>query len=303
MIDLSSLAIDSPISYAVAVLLPAFDAVLPILPSETAVIALGVATAGSTDPRIFLLVGLAALGAFAGDNLCYYLGHRFGAPVERRFLSGEKGSKARAWAEQALDRYGARLIIACRFIPGGRTAVTLTCGLIGYPRRSFVPATAVAGVIWASYAFLIGRLGGAAFERRPWIGLLLGLGIALAVSGLIELMRRTGLWAGLSRQLSRLRHRRQPAGSGAANGHDAGAAGGGGAPDGSAVDGSRSPDGGRTDHGGGAGSGGTADGGTRGKGGGRADRSGPGEGGGPGDDGAMESQLPQRAGGRRSSRS
>lgn len=295
MIDLSTLAIDSPISYAVAVLLPAFDAVIPILPSETAIIALGVATAGSTDPRIFLLVGLAALGAFAGDNLCYYLGHRFGAPVERRFLSGEKGTKARAWAEQALDRYGARLIVACRFIPGGRTAVTLTCGLIGYPKRSFVPATAVAGVIWASYAFLIGRLGGAAFERRPWIGLLLGLGIALAVSGLIELVRRTGLWA----QLSRLWHRRPPAGSGTANGRDGEADDGGRAPDGgSAADGTRAPDGGR------AGDGGLAD--DRG---GTADRHGTAKGGKTGagsglaDGGAMESHLPQRAGGRRSSRS
>ncbi|HEY2552396.1 MAG TPA: DedA family protein [Streptosporangiaceae bacterium] len=223
MIDLSTLAIDSPISYAVAVLLPAFDAVVPILPSETAVIALGVATAGSTDPRIFVLVALAAFGAFAGDNLCYYLGRRFGPRVERRFLSGEKGAKGRAWAEQALARFGAWLIISCRFIPGGRTVVTLTCGLIGYPRRSFVPATAVAGLIWASYAFAIGRIGGAAFERRPWIGLLLGLGVALAVSGLVELVRRSGLWR-------RLRGRGRAAGAGgqAPDGQDAGQADGSG---------------------------------------------------------------------------
>lgn len=57
--------------------------------------------------------------------------------------------------------------MACRFIPGGRTAVTLTCGLIGYPRRSFMLGTGLAGVLWASYAFFIGRLGGQAFEGRP----------------------------------------------------------------------------------------------------------------------------------------
>jgi membrane protein DedA with SNARE-associated domain len=54
------------------------------------------------------------------------------------------------------------VIIVCRFIPGGRTAVTLTCGLLGYERRRFVIATAVAAVIWALYAFFIGRLGGKA---------------------------------------------------------------------------------------------------------------------------------------------
>lgn len=51
-------------SYAIAVLLPAFDALIPVLPAETALIALGVATAGSADPRIALLVALAAAGAF-----------------------------------------------------------------------------------------------------------------------------------------------------------------------------------------------------------------------------------------------
>jgi membrane protein DedA with SNARE-associated domain len=34
--------------------------------------------------------------------------------------------------------------LICRFIPGGRTAITLTCGLIGYSRRRFVAGTAAA---------------------------------------------------------------------------------------------------------------------------------------------------------------
>jgi hypothetical protein len=45
-------------------LLPAFDTLIPVLPTETALIALGVATAGSADPRIALLVALAAAGVF-----------------------------------------------------------------------------------------------------------------------------------------------------------------------------------------------------------------------------------------------
>jgi hypothetical protein len=56
----TSLQVDSVVSYLVAILLPAFDAIFPVLPSETAIIALGVATAGSTDPRIALLIACAA---------------------------------------------------------------------------------------------------------------------------------------------------------------------------------------------------------------------------------------------------
>ncbi|MGA8369618.1 MAG: hypothetical protein WB765_05775, partial [Acidimicrobiales bacterium] len=61
----------------------------------------------------------------------------------------------------------------------------------GYPRRSFVAATAVAGVVWATYAFFLGRLGGEAFKDRPWFGLLLALGIALAVTAAVEGGRRS----------------------------------------------------------------------------------------------------------------
>jgi membrane-associated protein len=191
---LAQLGVSSPLSYVIAVLLPAFDALIPLLPSETAVIALGVATAGSVDPRAAALVALAALGAFLGDNAAYLLGRRFGPAAARRVFAGERGARRLAWAERSLHRFGARIIIACRFIPGGRTAITLTCGLVGYPRRRFVAVTAAAAVIWASYAFLIGRLGGRAFEDRPWAGLLLALGLTIAVSAVIEVARRAWGW-------------------------------------------------------------------------------------------------------------
>jgi membrane protein DedA with SNARE-associated domain len=185
-----TLQVGSALSYLIAFIVPALDAVFPVLPGETVVIALGVVTAGSADPRIALLLGCAAAGAFAGDSACYLLGRRFGPAVQRRFFTSPKGMRARAWAERSLDRFGAQLIVVCRFVPGGRTAVTLTCGLTGYPRHRFVAATAVAAVIWALYAFFIGRLGGRAFAESPWAGLVIALGASIAVSALIEVLRR-----------------------------------------------------------------------------------------------------------------
>jgi membrane-associated protein len=187
---LDSLQPGEPVSYLVAFVLPALDAILPVLPSETVIIALGVATAGSSDPRVALLVVLAAAGAFAGDNLSYFIGARFGPAAERRFFAKPKGQAAKEWAVRSLRRFGIQLIIVCRFIPGGRTAVTLTCGLTRYDYRRFVAGTAVAAVIWALYAFLIGRLGGKVFEDKPWLGLLMAFGIVTAISGIIEAVRR-----------------------------------------------------------------------------------------------------------------
>src|ERR1700727_2472431 len=142
---LDTLQVDSVLSYLIALVIPALDAIFPVLPSETAIIALGVATAGSTDPRIALLVACAAAGAFVGDHLCYLLGRRLRPATARPFFAPPRGKKTRAWAERSLERFGPQLIVVCRFIPGGRTAVTLTCGLTGYPRRRFAAATAVAG--------------------------------------------------------------------------------------------------------------------------------------------------------------
>ena len=192
MSALATLHAGSALSYLIAVVVPALDAVLPVLPGETVVIALGVATAGSTDPRIGLLVGCAAAGAFLGDTLCYLLGRRFGPTVRRRFFASTRGRRTQAWAERSLARFGPQLIIVCRFIPGGRTAVTLTCGLTGYPARRFASAAAVAAVIWALYAFLIGRIGGRAFADNPWAGLAVAFAASIAISAVVEVARR--LW-------------------------------------------------------------------------------------------------------------
>src|SRR5690349_24906813 len=107
---LTSLQVSAVLSYVIAIAVPALDAVFPVLPSETAIIALGVATAGSTDPRIALLVACAALGAFLGDNLSYLIGRRFGPWAERRFFASGKGARQRAWAERSLQRFGMQVI-------------------------------------------------------------------------------------------------------------------------------------------------------------------------------------------------
>lgn len=190
----TNLSADSPLSYLIAFGFPLLDAVLPLLPSESLVIALGVATAGSADPRIFLLVLFAAVGAFLGDNLSYLIGRRFGPWANRRFFSGAKGAARRSWAERSLGRYGIALIIVCRFIPGGRTAVTLCCGMLDYPWRKFVIATAIAATVWATYAFLAGRLGGQAFEHDPLLGFAVAFGGVAVVSGAVEGGRRAWAW-------------------------------------------------------------------------------------------------------------
>ena len=93
------------------------------------------------------------------------------------------------WAERQLDERGGEIIIIARFIPGGRTAVTLSAGALEMRWRRFATFDAIAAVIWASYASLLGYIGGKKFEDAPWKGLIAALLIAFSVAGAVELVR------------------------------------------------------------------------------------------------------------------
>jgi membrane protein DedA with SNARE-associated domain len=168
-------------AYAIVFALAVIDAVFPVVPSETAVITAGVVAAAG-DLSLALIISAAAAGAFAGDNLAYGIGRRYGAWATRRFFSGTKAQQRLDAAKRQLDHRGGELIAVGRFIPGGRTAITLTAGLTRYPWSRFGLFDAIAGVVWAAYGALLGYFGGRAFEQQAWKGLLLALGIAFAVT-------------------------------------------------------------------------------------------------------------------------
>jgi membrane-associated protein len=163
------------------------DSVIPIIPSETAVITAGVASADG-GLNLLAVIGVAAAGAIIGDNIGYELGKRARPWIERRF-TGPKATERRVWARRQLDERGVGLIVVARFIPGGRTAVTVTAGTIGMPRGRFFAATVVGGIVWGTYAALLGYFGGTRFEGSPTKALLLAFAIALAVFLLIEGIR------------------------------------------------------------------------------------------------------------------
>lgn len=168
-------------AYAIIFLFAVIDAILPVVPSETAVITAGVVAAAG-DLSLPLVIVSGALGAFSGDNLAYAIGRRYGTRAVDRFFRGEKARRRLDAARGQLDRRGGELIAVGRFIPGGRTAVTITAGLTGFRWPRFAAFDAIAAVIWAGYAGLLGYFGGRAFEQQAWKGLLLALGIAFGVT-------------------------------------------------------------------------------------------------------------------------
>ncbi|MER7134084.1 DedA family protein [Streptosporangium saharense] len=177
----------SPWIYLALFALAMLDGFFPIVPAETSVITAGVFAASTGAPNLWLVIAVAALGAFAGDHISYAIGRT----TNSRLRGGRRSGKAIAWAERALHERGGLVLVVARYIPGGRTACTLTMGAVAYPRRSFALFDALATVSWAIYSGLIGYVGGAAFENDPIKGLLLGLGIALTITAVVEVVRFT----------------------------------------------------------------------------------------------------------------
>ena len=176
-------------AYPIIFVVAAVDAFFPLVPGETVVI-VGGSLASSGDLVLPLVILAGAAGAVLGDNISYGIGAWVGEHTVKRWFSSEKSQRRLEWAERMLDERGAYIIIIARFIPGGRTAVTFSAGYIPtFPWRRFIVYDVVAGVIWASYAALLGYFGGKTFEDRPWLGLLIALGIALTAGLLVEAVR------------------------------------------------------------------------------------------------------------------
>ena len=164
------------------------DSVLPIVPGETMVIVGGVA-AGQGTEQLWVVIACGAVGAFLGDNLAYLLGRRF-------------ADRVNAWADRAVKRRarldaagrqikirGGMLLITARFIPGGRTILTVSSGLTRQSWRWFATWVAIATTLWATYAASLGFFFGQAFEDNSILAFWLAFAAALTMTAVVELVR------------------------------------------------------------------------------------------------------------------
>lgn len=178
----------SPWFYLVLFVLVYVDAFLPGVPSESIVIVAGVFAVNGT-PELPLVILVAITGAFVGDHTSLLIGRLAGTRLMRWVPPGSRRRRSLEWSARQLERRGAQILIVGRYVPGGRTGVTLMAGFVQYPWRSFTPYVAIAAVTWGVYSSLVGYFGGLAFRESPWQGIALGIGIGVAVTVVVELVR------------------------------------------------------------------------------------------------------------------
>jgi membrane-associated protein len=172
------------IIFAVAYL----DSVIPIVPGETMVIIGGVA-AGQGEQSLLLVIAAGACGAFLGDNTAYFIGSKLSGFIERRAATRAKWQARLDWAAQQIRLRGGPLLVTARFIPGGRSVLTISSGVTHQPRAWFMGWTALAAVIWSTYAAGLGYFGGKTFEDNHTKAFLVAFSLSIGMTVLVEVVR------------------------------------------------------------------------------------------------------------------
>ena len=137
----------------------------PFLPGDSLIF-----TAGLLHEQLGLnlwwLMVAVFLSAFLGDQVGYYLGHRFG---RRLFSDNARVLKTEYLlaAEEFFRKHGGPALVLARFVPIVRTYVPLAAGVAQYGYSHFIRWNVFGALLWGcGLTFLGSRLGGIAFIRN-----------------------------------------------------------------------------------------------------------------------------------------
>ena len=171
-----------PYPYAVIFGFVAFDAVIPIFPSESLLNTASTLIAqGTSSLEIWRLIVAGALGAIVGDSMLYWLSRT----VLRKFMAerveqAEQNDKV-GQSLQLLGEQASLLIVFGRFVPGVRFVVGATMGLTRYPYPRFLLWGSIGSVSWAAFTCVSSYLVGSVIDGRPVVSMLVSIVITTAL--------------------------------------------------------------------------------------------------------------------------
>lgn len=137
-----------------------------IFPGVTVIFLSGF-VARSTGENLALIIALAVVGSFLGDNLDYFIGKRAGKVLENKPLF----AKPVSLVEPFLEKHGIWAVFAGRFSAWSRAWVALACGIVEFPYWKFAPISFASALIWTT-AWVVGGylLGGNRALIEEWLG-------------------------------------------------------------------------------------------------------------------------------------
>jgi membrane protein DedA with SNARE-associated domain len=120
------------------------------LPGETALITAAV-LAGGGRWNIAEVIAVAALGAFVGDNIGYWIARLGGRSVIARIpFARDALPRLMPRGERFFERHGPKTVVIGRFFAGLRVTVAWLAGLSHMDWRKFMLYNAAGGILWAT---------------------------------------------------------------------------------------------------------------------------------------------------------
>ena len=175
---------------AVFILVGAESLGIPV-PGETALILAG-AYAGHTHRlSSWLIFAVAVAGAIIGDNIGFWIGHRFGYSLARRYgryvWFNERKLKI---CRYIFDTHGQKVVFLGRFVSILRTYAALLAGSSRMQWSEFLPANAAGGIVWAGIYTVASYFAGNAITHLSGvIGLVIG---GVALMGIVTMLLVVG---------------------------------------------------------------------------------------------------------------
>ncbi|MFC7527506.1 DedA family protein [Actinoplanes sp. GCM10030250] len=161
-------------------LIVAFGAIVPIVPTGAAVSGTAALVFHERPFTIGLVIAAGALGAYAGDLVMYAM-CRFGGVQLARRLRWLRDEEHLTSVKERLKARQVPVLLVSRLIPGGRVPVLLAAAFAGIPWRTFVVANAPACALWSAVYAAIGLAGGSIFPE-PWQGVVAAIVLILLVN-------------------------------------------------------------------------------------------------------------------------
>lgn len=158
-----------------------FDAIVPILPSESLL------NAGSTlaSQGVLDLGCIIVGGAIVGDSLLYWIARTVGRRIAAEKLEDLTANKKVAAAQEVLGETAPLIIVAGRYVPGLRFVVGATMGLNRYPYPKFLMWSTLGGVLWSAYTCAFSWWIGTKLGDWPIISMLTSALVTFLLLGLL----------------------------------------------------------------------------------------------------------------------
>lgn len=168
------------------------------LPGETVLIAAATYAATSGNLNIWIVFAAATAGAIIGDNIGYWIGHKGGYRLARKY-----GPKIRLDERKlkvgryVFDRHGGKVVFFGRFVSVLRTFAAFLAGTVRMAWGRFLLYNALGGVVWAGiYAFGFYAAGNTLKELSAVVNYIaIGVAVVVVVIVFLVVRRQTDLLA------------------------------------------------------------------------------------------------------------